>query len=163
LFNLLTASNFEVDGTPELNAFTAKLTESRDPMRTINMVRQETRQWKGSISETSLLQFLSSGYLAPDINKEPDYLTSLGFVPHHKIYRFEDKNTTATDNMRAMLGEKTFEEDSIKRYAKKQSFLPSKIEDWVIQLTSTAQFIDLLTVEDGIASEAYRMALALYE
>jgi hypothetical protein len=47
LFKLLTAENFEVDGTPELNAFTTKLTESRDPMRAINMVRQETRHWGG--------------------------------------------------------------------------------------------------------------------
>jgi hypothetical protein len=163
LFSLLTAPNFETDGTPDLNAFTSKLTESRDPMRSINMVRQETRLWGGSISDKSLLQFLSSGYLAPDMNQEPDGLTSLGFVPHHERHKFEDKNNIATDNMRAMFGEKTFDEDSIKRYTKKQFFLPNRIEDWSIQLIATARFIDLLTCEDGIASEAYRTAQDLYE
>ena len=43
LFNLLTAEDFNVDGTPELKELTIKLTKSRDPMRSINMVRQETR------------------------------------------------------------------------------------------------------------------------
>jgi hypothetical protein len=81
LFNLLTSKNFETDGTRELNVFTAKLIESRDPMRLINIVRQETRLWGSSISDKSLLQFLSSGYLAPDMNQEPDGLTSLGVVP----------------------------------------------------------------------------------
>ena len=70
-----------MEGVPKLNAFTTKLTESRDAMRTINMVRQETRLWGGSITDKSLLQFLSSGWLAPDSNREPNGLTSLGFVP----------------------------------------------------------------------------------
>jgi hypothetical protein len=77
----------------------------------------------GTISNKSLLQLLSSGYLAPDMNQEPDGLTSLGFVPHHERHRFEDRGTTATDNMRAMFGEKTFDEESIKWYAKKQFFV----------------------------------------
>jgi hypothetical protein len=152
-----------VDRTPDLNEFsTTKLTKSRDPMRSINMVRQETRLWGGSISDKSLLQFLSSGYLAPDINQEPGGMTYLGFVPHHERHKFEDKNNIATDNMRAMFGDKTLnEQDSIKRYTKKQFFLPSCIEDWATQLHSTVGFIDLLTREDGIASEAYRTALDL--
>jgi hypothetical protein len=163
LFSLLSAENFNVEGTPKLNSFTAKLTESRDPMRAINMVRQETRRWGGTITEKALVQFLSSGYLAPDMNQEPDGLTSLAFVPHHERHRFENKSQAATDNMRAMFGEKTFDEDSIKRYAKKQFFLPNRIEDWSTQLVSTARFVDLLTCEYGIASEAYRTAQALYE
>jgi hypothetical protein len=44
-----------------------------------------------------------------------------------------------------MFGEKTFDEDSIKRYTKKQFYLPSRIEDWLVQLCATARFIDLLT------------------
>jgi hypothetical protein len=40
LFKLLSAENFDVTGTPALNSFTTSLTESRDPMRAINMVRQ---------------------------------------------------------------------------------------------------------------------------
>ena len=163
LFHLLTAENFEVEGTPSLNTFTRKLTESRDPMRAINMVRQATRLWQGSITDKSLIQLLSSGYLAPQINQEPDGLTSLGFVPHYKRHRFEEKGNASADNVRAMFGEKTFDESSIKRYTKKQFFLPSCIEDWRVQLYSTAQFIDLLTCEEGIASEAYRTALALYD
>jgi hypothetical protein len=163
VFRLLTTDTFEVDGIPELNTFTAKLTENRDPIRAINMVRQETRGWGGTISDKSLLQLLSSGFLAPDMNKEPDGLTSLGFFPHHERYRFEDRSHTATDNMRAMFGEKTFDEESIKRYAKKQFFIPSRIEDWSVQLISTARFLDLLTAEEGIAAEAYRTAQDLYE
>ena len=63
LFNLLlTGKDFNVDGTPELNKFTAKLTKNRYPMGSINMVWQETRLWGGSISNKSLLQLLSSGY-----------------------------------------------------------------------------------------------------
>jgi hypothetical protein len=127
------------------------------------MVRQETRLWGGCITDKSLLQFLSSGYLAPDMNQEPDGLTSLGFVPHHERHRFEDRSNVATDNMRAMFGEKTFDEDSIKIYTKKQFFLPSRVEDWYIQLVVTARFLELLTCEDGIASEAYRTAQDLYE
>jgi hypothetical protein len=78
LFNLLTAENFKVNGTPDLTTFTAKLiVKSRDPMGSINMVQQEASLWGGSISEKkSLLQFHSSGYLAPGLNQEPDGLTS---------------------------------------------------------------------------------------
>jgi hypothetical protein len=133
-------------------------------MRSINMVRQEMKLWGGSISEKSLLQFLSSGYLAPELNQEPGGLISLGFVPHDERHRFEDKCNVTTDNMRAMLGKKTFDEDSIKRYTKKQFFLPSCIKDWSIPLVITARFVlDLLTCEYGIASEAYRTAHYLYK
>jgi hypothetical protein len=88
-------------------------------------------------------------------------MTSLGFVPHHERHRFKDKSNAATDNMRAMFGEKTFDEDSIKRCTKKHFFLPSRIEDWATQLNSVIRFIDLLTCEDGIASEACRVAYDL--
>ena len=99
-------------------------------MRSINMVRQGTRLWGGFISNKSLFQFLSSGYLAPNINQEPD-----------ERHKFEDRS-----NMRAMPGEKTSGEESIKHYTKKQFFLPSRIKDWnPTQLTLAAQLIDLLT------------------
>jgi hypothetical protein len=88
-------------------------------------------------------------------------MTSLGFAPHHERHRFEDKSNAATDNMRATFGEKTFDEDSIKRHTKKQFFLPSQIEDWATQLISVIMFIDLLTCQDGIASEAHRAAYDL--
>jgi hypothetical protein len=65
--------------------------------------------------------------------------------------------------MRAMFGEKTFDKETIKWYTKKQFFIPSKIEDWQVQLASTIKCIELITCEDGIASEAYRTALDLYE
>jgi hypothetical protein len=90
-------------------------------------------------------------------------MTSLGFVPHHKQCRLKHKIDAAADNMRAMFGEKTFDEDSIKWHTKKQFFLPSRIEDWATQLNSVIRFIDLLTCEDGIASEAYRTAYNLYD
>ena len=38
LFNLLTADDFNVDGTLNLNAFMTKLIKSRDPMWSTNMV-----------------------------------------------------------------------------------------------------------------------------
>jgi hypothetical protein len=163
LFYLLTAESFDVDGTPELNPFTKKLTESKDPMRAINMVRQETRLWQGSISDKSLIQFLSTGYLGADINQEPDGLTSLGFVPHYERHRFEDKSSYSSDNVRAMFGEKTLDEPTLKKYSKKQYFLPVRAEDFKVQLTSMVQFLDLLTCENGIASEAFRTALELYK
>jgi hypothetical protein len=132
-------------------------------MRSINIVWQETRLWGRCTTNKSLLQFLSSGHLAPDMNQEPDGLTSLGFVPHYERHRFEDRINVALDNMKAMFGEKTFDEESIKRYTKKQFFLPSRVEDWFIQLTTTAKFINFLTSEDGIASDAYQTAQDLYE
>jgi hypothetical protein len=39
----------------------------------------------------------------------------------------------------------------------------SRVEDWNIQLVATARFLELLTCEDGIASEAYRTAQDLYK
>jgi hypothetical protein len=62
-----------------------------------------------------------------------------------------------------MFGEKTFDEDSIKRYTKKQFFLPTRIEDWAAQLDATARFQDLLTCKDGIVFEGYRAALDFYD
>jgi hypothetical protein len=56
---------------------------------------------------------------------QPDGHTSLGFIPHHERHRFEDKSNVAIYNMRAMFGENTFDEDSIKRYTKKQFFVPN--------------------------------------
>jgi hypothetical protein len=43
LFRLLTADDFDIDGTPELNDFARKLTENRDPMRAVNMLRQASQ------------------------------------------------------------------------------------------------------------------------
>jgi hypothetical protein len=103
------------------------------------------------------------GYLAPDVNQEPDGLTSLGFVPHHERHRFEDKNNVASDNMQSMFGEKTFDEETIKRCTKKQFFFPARIEDWAVQLESTIRFLDPLTCDDNIASEGCRTALDFYE
>jgi hypothetical protein len=58
-----------------------------------------------------------------------------------------------------MFGEKMFDEDLIKRHTKKQFFLPTRIEDWAVQLDTTARFLDLLTCDDGIASEGCRAVL----
>ena len=44
--------------------------------------------------------------------------------------KFEGKSNVATDNLQAAFEEKTFEEDLIKQYTKKQFILPSQIEDW---------------------------------
>lgn len=65
--------------------------------------------------------------------------------------------------MKAISGGKTFDDkDSIKRYKKKQFFLPSQIKDWETQLNLTTRLIALLTHEDRIASEAYCTDLDLY-
>ena len=56
-------------------------------------------------------------------------MTCLRFVPIMSN-KFEGKSNVATDNMQAAFEEKTFEEDLIKQYTKKQFILPSQIEDW---------------------------------
>ena len=50
-------------------------------------------------------------------------MSCLAFVVDHEGCRLADKHNTVTNNMRAMFGEKTFDQDSIKRYTKKQFFL----------------------------------------
>lgn len=59
---------------------------------------------------------------------------------------------------------KTFHEDSIKRYTKKQLFVPSRIKDWSIQLATIVRFIvDLLSCKYMITSEACQTTQDLYE
>jgi hypothetical protein len=60
LFNLLTTNNFEIDGTPELKPFRAKLVESSNPMWSIDMVRQKTRLWGGVGPSPTRASYISS-------------------------------------------------------------------------------------------------------
>ena len=78
--------------------------------------------------------------------------------PWHERNIFEAKHNAAADtSTRAMFGGNMVDRDSIKRYSKKQFFLPSWIEDWATQLKLTTWFIDrVLTCDDGIAFKAYR-------
>ena len=46
---------------------------------------------------------------------------------------------------------------------KKGFSLPSQINNWASQLNLTTRFIDLLTPEEVIASEAYLTALDLFD
>jgi hypothetical protein len=62
--HLLTANSFEmVDGVPELNEFTTKLTKSQDPMRAVNMVQQATRPGGGPLATRVFYNFSARGTL----------------------------------------------------------------------------------------------------
>jgi hypothetical protein len=159
----LDCPKFETDGTPGPKCFfTSKLTELEDPMGQSTWYIRKPG-WGGR-SATKSAQFLARGYLAPNMNQEPDGLTSLRLCPTMNGTSSRTSQQLHRDRQHASSVRQFRAKDSIQRYTKKQFFLPNRIEDWsTSKLIATARFIDLLTCEDGIASEAYRTAQDLYE
>jgi hypothetical protein len=90
LFRLLTADDFDVDGTPELNDFARKLTENRDPMRAVNMLlRQASRLWKRSIDNVDADPSVFFSDLSSAAN-DPDGMHTVGSLSQ------ESKEAVAT-------------------------------------------------------------------
>ena len=55
-------------------------------------------------------------------------------------------------------GHNKLSEDTVKYYAKMNFFLPTKYEDFLVQLETTYKFLELFTRRKGIASSGYRKA-----
>jgi hypothetical protein len=111
LFKLVSARNWS-DRSPKLNKFTTKLIEDKDSSKAIATIASETRGWAGQVSPSQLIAFLSGGYAARDITKQPGGFTAFMCHPRSaKVARNPEEDRNA---IRSMFGDKTLDDDTVK-------------------------------------------------
>jgi hypothetical protein len=156
LFILLSAKDWN-DDRPRIHSFARQLLADKDMMKAVNLVTSETRAWRGSVSSRGLTQFLSTGYAATDVNIQPGGFTIFMFRP--KTTSTTISRSTVEQNIRSMFGDGKLNDDTIKYFAKHEFYLADSVENLEIQLDTCVEFLDLMTVHRGIASEGFARGL----
>jgi hypothetical protein len=80
LFTLLLARNWH-NYRPKINPSTEGLLKDRDPEKAWNLIQDWTKHWSGQVSKGGLINFLSSGFKAHDVNEQPGGYTLFIFSP----------------------------------------------------------------------------------
>ena len=156
LFILLSAKDWN-DARPRIHTFARQILADKDMMKAVNLVTSETRSWRGSVSSRGLAQFLSTGYAATDVNVQPGGFTIFMFRP--KTGSNSTSRATVEQNIRSMFGDGKLNDDTIRYFAKHEFYLADTVENLEIQLDTCIEFLDLMTVNRGIASEGFTRGL----
>ena len=158
LLSLASASNWK-DYHPVTNTFMGKLLMDKDATKAINLINSATRNWDGIISEKGLAKFFTTGYSADDIESHPGGLTGFMARPREDTSAL-DSLITSQQQIRSLLGDGKVSDDAVRHYAKNDFYLAKTLEKCIIQFETIKDFLDLLTSEDGIASEGYATMLS---
>jgi hypothetical protein len=156
LFILLSAKDWN-DDRPRIHSFARQILADKDMMKAVNLVTSETRSWRGSVSSRGLTQILSTGYAATDVNIQPGGFTIFMFRP--KMTSTSISRSTVEQNIRSVFGDGKLNDDTIKYFAKHEFYLADSVENLEIQLDTCVEFLGLMTVNRGIASEGFSRGL----
>jgi hypothetical protein len=152
LYILLSAKDWN-DTKPRIHTFARQILADKDMMKAVNLVTSETRSWRGAVSSRGLAQFLSTGYAATDVNIQPGGFTIFIFPP--KTNSTSISRSTVEQNIQSMFGDGKLNDDTICYFAKHKFYLANSVETLEIQLDTCVDFLNLVTVHQGIASEGF--------
>jgi hypothetical protein len=127
--------------------------------RAIQIVRSKMQGWKGAITQSGLIQFLSSGYLCKMLNDTPGGFTFFMFRSFHVEGSPDPK--MLEQSTRETFGDAKLNDDTIRFYAKMNFYLPSSYEDFTIQLKTCYKMLELFTHKHAVASKGYIRAFQI--
>jgi len=160
LFELLSATDWDEPGVPELNEFAkALVTGKKKVTRGIRMVQHEAevRQWQGTVIRFGLSKFLREGFRAEDIVEAPGGISPFSCQPASFVNTrsIEEEKQFMQDNF----GNGKLNEEVLNALAKKVWYIPVNMHEAIEMVETLVQLLDLLTNERSIASEGYRFGL----
>jgi hypothetical protein len=160
LFTLLSARDWH-DYRPKINPSTEGLLEDRDPEKAWNLVQDWTKHWSGQVSKGGLINFLSSGFEAHDVDEQPGGYTLFMFSP------LADATPTSKRDrelaIRSVFGEGKVDDETVKYYLKNNLFLAKSLEQAERQIKTGVKFLEKLTQKDSIGTRGYSYGLKLVE
>lgn len=160
LFELLSATNWDQEGVPELNKFAKSLvTGKRKVTRGIRLIQLEAeeRHWQGAVITSGLSKFLREGFRAEDIVEAPGGISPFSCQPASfvSVRTAEEEKQFMQDNF----GNGKLNDEVLDALAKKVWFIPSSMLEATDMIETLIGLLDLLTNTNSIASEGYRFGL----
>jgi hypothetical protein len=163
LFKLLSAKNWQVEGTPELNKFSIEAIKDKKAQRAINQIEMTSYDegWGGMVSQSGIIKIFAKGFQAPNFLNVPDGFTAFNCFPRSKL---TDRSLEETRQFyQELFGNGDLTDEKMKTITKTDWFLPSTRHQGMDQLKVTIKLIDMLTSKNGIASAGYRYGRRLAE
>jgi hypothetical protein len=160
LFTLLSARDWH-DHRPKINPSTEGLLEDRDPEKAWNLVQDWTRHWSGQVSKGGLINFLSSGFEAHDVDEQPGGFTLFMFSPLADAKPRSKKDRELA--IRSVFGEGKVDDETVKYYLKNNLFLAKTLEQAERQIKTGVKFLEKITHKDSIGTRGYTYGLRLVE
>jgi hypothetical protein len=160
LFTLISARDWH-DYRPKINSSTEGLLEDRDPEKAWNLVQDWTKHWSGQVSKGGLINFLSSGFEAHDVDEQPGGFTLFMFSPLSDSQPRSKKDRELA--IRSVFGEGKVDDDTVKYYMKNNLFLAKTMEQGERQIKTGIKFLEKLTYRDSIGTYGFAYGLRLIE
>ncbi len=160
LFTLLSARDWH-DYRPKINPSTEGLLEDRDPEKAWNLVQDWTKHWSGQVSKGGLINFLSSGFEAHDVDEQPGGYTLFMFSPLADATPRSKKDRELA--IRSVFGEGKVDDETVKYYLKNNLFLAKSLEQAERQIKTGVKFLEKITHKDSIGTRGYSYGLKLVE
>lgn len=147
---------------PSLNPFMKNLMSDDDAIRALNMINSKTDNWNGKISSKQLIQFLSVGYRAVDVNRKPSGFTAFMCHPWMKPDEIETKLIEKA-TIKSMFSEDNgkLDEETLEYFSQDDFFLPKTYDEVTAQLKTTIKLLRLFTNRSSIAVSGYEHGLHL--
>jgi hypothetical protein len=158
MFTILSSRDWD-EQRPRLNSFMTRLMEDKGMSQACELVRSELRHGEGVVTENGLIQFLSNGYICLTMEDRPGGFTFFMFRPHYIAGGHNSK--LVEQSIRETFGDVKLMDEEVKYYARMNFFLPASFEDFMIQLETCYQTLELFTNRKGIASAGYRLAFKI--
>jgi hypothetical protein len=160
LFTLISARNWR-DYRPKINSSTEGLLEDRDPEKAWNLVQDWTKHWSGQVSKGGLINFLSSGFEAHDVDEQPGGFTLFMFSPLSDSAPHSKKDRELA--IRSVFGEGKVDDETVRYYMKNNLFLAKTMEQGERQIKTGVKFLERLTYRESIGTGGYAYGLRLIE
>lgn len=160
LFTLISARDWH-DYRPRINSSTEGLLEDRDPEKAWNLVQDWTKHWSGQVSKGGLINFLSSGFEAHDVDEQPGGFTLFMFSPLSDARPNSKKDREPA--IRSVFGEGKVDDDTVKYYMKNNLFLANTMEQGEQQIKTGVKFLEKLTYQDSVGTAGFSYGLRLIE
>jgi hypothetical protein len=113
------------------------------------------KHWSGQVSKGGLINFLSSGFEAHDIDEQPGGFTLFMFLPRSK----KDRELA----IRSVFGEGKVDDNTVKYHMKNILFLAKTMEQGERQIKTGIKFLEKLTYRDSIGTYGFAYGLWLIE
>jgi hypothetical protein len=155
MFTILSAKDWD-HRRPSLNPFMRRLMKDKGMSRAYELVRSELRHGEGTVTDNGLVQFLTQGYICKTMDERPGGFTFFMFRP---IYVDGAHNPRLVEQqIHETFRDAKLSEEIVKFYAKMNFHIPTSFADFMVQLETCYQTLELFISQRGIASVGYCLA-----
>jgi hypothetical protein len=143
---------------PVMTEFMSNLTTSKTPLKAINLIQSETRDWERTFSVKGFHRMLSNGFLSQDPNRaNPGGFTI--FMLHPKTVDLVVRGGKGGNELLREYLSMDVDKATLEFYAKQGFYTPNTPNNLRVQLQTALNMLELLTSDGTIAGK--RLAYVL--